>query len=99
MSAVAKLKTAPIPAPALDFRAHAEDGAALMLRSGRALAATVGLIARNDMHRECEDGEDFLSPGDISGLMDAIHLIADQLTQHGEDLTELMLLGSPAAKE
>lgn len=99
MSAVAKLKTAPVSSPAPDFRAHAEDGAALMLRSGRALAAAVGLIARSDMHRECEDGEDFLSPGDISGLMDAIHLIADQLAQHGEELTELMQLASPTAKE
>lgn len=90
MSAVATLKK-PLPTrPAIDLQAHAESDASLMLRSGRAIGAIAGLIANDDLHRAMGDGNSALSPSSMSGLLEAVQLIAEQLAERGEELGDLI---------
>lgn len=93
MSAVTQLKKAAPAKPAVDFQAHAESDASLMLRSGRALGIIAGLIGENACRLDIEDGSDFLTPSALSGLLDAVQLLADQLAERGEDLGEIIAAG------
>lgn len=90
MSAVTALKK-PLPTrPAIDFQAHAESDASLMLRSGRAIGAIAALIANDDLNRAMGDEDSVLSPSSMSGLLEAVQLIAEQLAERGEELGELI---------
>lgn len=90
MSTVAQLKTHMPTQPVVDFQAHATSDAGLMLRSGRAVGEIAALISENTTRLETEDGSDFLSPSALSGLLDAVQLIAGQLAERGEDLAEMI---------
>ena len=94
MSSVAQLKISAPAKPVVDFQAHAESDAILMRRSGRAMGAIAGLIGENLSRLDIEDDSDFLTPSALSGLLDAVQLLADQLAERGEDLGEIIAAGS-----
>ena len=94
MSAAAQLKKAAPDKPVVDFQAHAESDATLMRRSGRAMGAIAGLIGENLSRLDIEDDSDFLTPSALSGLLEAVQLLADQLAERGEDLGEIIAAGS-----
>lgn len=89
MSTATQLKVITPAQPVMDFQAHAASDASLMLRSGRAIGEIAALISENTTRLETE-GSDFLSPSALSGLLDAVQLIAGQLAERGEDLGELV---------
>ena len=93
MSAAAQLKKALPVRQTVDFLAHAESDAILMRRSGRAMGAIAGLIGENVSRLDIEDDSDFLTPSALSGLLEAVQLLADQLAERGEDLGEIIATG------
>ena len=93
MSAVTQLKKAAPAKPVVDFQAHAESDAILMRRSGRAMGAIAGLIGENLSRLDIEDDSDFLTPTALSGLLEAVQLLADQLAERGDDLGEIIAAG------
>ena len=93
MSAVTQLKKAAPAKPVVDFQAHAESDAILMRRSGRAMGAIAGLIGENLSRLDIEDDSDFLTPAALSGLLEAVQLLADQLAERGDDLGEIIAAG------
>lgn len=94
MSAVTQLKKSAPTKPVVDFQAHAESDAVLMRRSGRAIEAIAGLIGENLSRLDVEDDSDFLTPSTLSGLLEAVQLLAGQMAVRGEDLGEIIAAGS-----
>ena len=76
-----------------NYKVLALNEARLMYKVGVAISGISKLIQDNETRKAVMDGGEFLDGYTLSGMMLAIELLADQLIDRGDEVSELLETG------